>query len=258
MVFDQCRYGAPTRKPTQILYQGARFDQLEANCDHEKRRLVDADRPSRQLCPLSRQLSLDDAASAASGPAPAGTRLDQLSRPPSRRRAAASSAPGRRSKSRTERSQPAAALPTGATRPTAEATEIPPPPPPPSSPGGVVHRGRRRRLGASCSGVEAVHLALGGIMGCVARMFLEGSGPRPLASATPRAPPSSSASRPTRLGRSSSGRSRAPRRRPRRRAAAPPLCPRACRRWLSFHRAGRGCSATAPCGWGSPQGCAAA
>ena len=43
VIFDQCCYGAPSRKPTQILYKGARFDQLEANCRHQKRRLVDAE-----------------------------------------------------------------------------------------------------------------------------------------------------------------------------------------------------------------------
>ena len=41
VVFDQCCYSAPTKKPTQILYQGARFDQLEAVCNHEAVRQVD-------------------------------------------------------------------------------------------------------------------------------------------------------------------------------------------------------------------------
>ena len=32
--FDQCRYGADTTKPTQVLYQYARLDQLEKRCTH--------------------------------------------------------------------------------------------------------------------------------------------------------------------------------------------------------------------------------
>ena len=34
VVFDQCAYGAQTRKPTQLLYHGADFQQLEARCRH--------------------------------------------------------------------------------------------------------------------------------------------------------------------------------------------------------------------------------
>ena len=32
--FDQCRYGADSTKPTQILYFNARFDRLNAKCNH--------------------------------------------------------------------------------------------------------------------------------------------------------------------------------------------------------------------------------
>ena len=34
VIFDQCMYGAPTAKPTQLLYHFARFDVLEARCHH--------------------------------------------------------------------------------------------------------------------------------------------------------------------------------------------------------------------------------
>ena len=33
--FDQCMYGAPTRKPTQVLYGNSDFSPLEAHCNHE-------------------------------------------------------------------------------------------------------------------------------------------------------------------------------------------------------------------------------
>ena len=34
VVFDQCRCGAETTKPTQLLYHNARFDRLKARCNH--------------------------------------------------------------------------------------------------------------------------------------------------------------------------------------------------------------------------------
>ena len=34
VTFDQCRYGAPTAKPTQVLHHGAPFHLLHAQCDH--------------------------------------------------------------------------------------------------------------------------------------------------------------------------------------------------------------------------------
>ena len=39
VVFDQCRYDAPSTKPTQLLYKGASFGELEASCNHPKRQL---------------------------------------------------------------------------------------------------------------------------------------------------------------------------------------------------------------------------
>ena len=41
VVFDQYVYGAPSTRPTQILYHGATFHQLESSCDHEPVRLRD-------------------------------------------------------------------------------------------------------------------------------------------------------------------------------------------------------------------------
>ena len=32
--FDQCRYGAGTTKPTELLFFNARFDRLNAKCNH--------------------------------------------------------------------------------------------------------------------------------------------------------------------------------------------------------------------------------
>ena len=42
VVFDQCRYNAPTTKPTQFLYDGARFGQLEAWCNHKAVKQADS------------------------------------------------------------------------------------------------------------------------------------------------------------------------------------------------------------------------
>ena len=35
VVFDQCRFGGQTKKPTQVLYSGASFEQLQKSCNHE-------------------------------------------------------------------------------------------------------------------------------------------------------------------------------------------------------------------------------
>ena len=34
VAFDQCRYGAPCKKPTVIIYNYGDFDELECRCDH--------------------------------------------------------------------------------------------------------------------------------------------------------------------------------------------------------------------------------
>ena len=42
VVFDQCMHEGPATKPTQILYFGAAFHQLEVTCNHPAVKLVDA------------------------------------------------------------------------------------------------------------------------------------------------------------------------------------------------------------------------
>ena len=34
VAFDQCPFGAPCKKPSLVLYKGAKFQELEGRCDH--------------------------------------------------------------------------------------------------------------------------------------------------------------------------------------------------------------------------------